>query len=432
MYPNLYYVFKDFFGIEWNFLKVFNTFGFFVALAFIGAAAVLTAELKRKQAKGLFVFTEQTIIVGGPASIAELATNFILGFILGFKLIGVLTVPGALNDPQSFILSSRGNLPLGILFGIIFTGLKWWEKHKGKLTTSEKRIIRIWPQDRVGDMVIFAAVFGFVGAKVFNSLENWNDFIANPIESLISFSGLTFYGGLICAALALYFYSKKYKIPFVHLCDANAPGLMLAYAIGRIGCQVSGDGDWGILNSALISNTQAKLIPATTDQFNAALQANKGFYAQQFATFDSVQSLHVKPFWGLPDWFFGYNFPHNVINEGVGLTGCDGNYCHYLPISVFPTSFYETVVCLILFGSLWFLRKKINVAGRLFAVYLILNGMERFIIEKIRVNTKYDILFHPTQAEIISSLLILAGILLYWYAPKLKARSVVAVSSEKK
>lgn len=423
MYPNLYYVFKDFFGVDWNWLKVFNSFGFFVALAFIGAAATLTAELKRKQAKGLFVYTEQSITIGGAASISELVTNFILGFILGFKIIGVLTIPDALNDPQAFILSSRGNLPLGIVFGIILTGLKWWEKHKGKLAKAEKRIIRIWPQDRVGDMVIFAAVFGFAGAKIFNSLENWNDFLANPIESLISFSGLTFYGGLICAALALYYYSKKHKIPFIHLCDANAPGLMLAYAIGRIGCQVSGDGDWGILNSALISNSQAKLIPATTQQFNAVLQANKGFYSQQFATFDTVQSLHVKPFWGLPDWFFGYNYPHNVINEGIGLAGCDGNYCHYLPISVFPTSFYETIVCLILFGLIWFLRKKINLAGRLFAIYLILNGIERFIIEKIRVNTKYDILFHPTQAEIISSLLIISGIVLYYYAPKWKSIS---------
>ncbi len=420
MYPNLYYAFKDFFGVDWNWLKVFNSFGFFVALAFIGAAAVLTAELRRKQAKGLFTFTEQTIVVGGRASVSDLLINFIMGFILGFKIIGVLTIPDALNDPQSFILSSRGNFPIGLLFGFIFAGLKWWEKHKEKLQKPEKRIIRIWPHDRVGDVVIFAAVFGFAGAKIFNSLENWNDFIANPVESLISFSGLTFYGGLICAALAIYYYAKKHKIPFVHLCDANAPGLMLAYAIGRIGCQVSGDGDWGILNSALISTPQGRLVAATPEQFNTVLQANKGFYSQQFATFDNIQYLHVKPFWGLPDWFFGYNFPHNVVNEGLPIAGCDGNYCHYLPISVFPTSFYETIVCLILFGILWFLRKKVNVAGRIFAIYLILNGLERFFIEKIRVNTKYDILFHPTQAEIISTMLILAGILLYWYAPKWK------------
>jgi prolipoprotein diacylglyceryltransferase len=206
---------------------------------------------------------------------------------------------------------------------------------------------------------------------------------------------------------------------------------MLAYAIGRIGCQVSGDGDWGILNSALISNSQAQLMPAAPEQFNSVLQANRGFYAQQFATFENIQYLHIKPFWGLPDWFFGYNFPHNVINEGLSITGCDGNYCHYLPISVFPTSFYETIVCLILFGLLWFLRKKINIAGRVFAIYLIVNGIERFIIEKIRVNTKYDILFHPTQAEIISSLLIIVGLTLYWYAPKLKTVSFEDNHTEK-
>jgi len=48
MYPNLYYVFKDIFGVEWNFLRVANTFGVFVAIAFIVAAIVLVAELKRK------------------------------------------------------------------------------------------------------------------------------------------------------------------------------------------------------------------------------------------------------------------------------------------------------------------------------------------------------------------------------------------------
>jgi phosphatidylglycerol:prolipoprotein diacylglycerol transferase len=48
MYPNLYYAFKDLFGVELSGLKLVNSFGFFVALAFITAAFVLTAELKRK------------------------------------------------------------------------------------------------------------------------------------------------------------------------------------------------------------------------------------------------------------------------------------------------------------------------------------------------------------------------------------------------
>lgn len=400
---------------------------FFVAISFILAAWILTLELRRKQSLGLLVYTEQTIVVGGTATVTDLIINFVLGFVMGFKIIGAFITPNALNDPQSYILSSQGNLLFGILLGLLFAGLKWWEKYKQKLAKPEQRTIRIWPQDRVGDIVVFAALFGFAGAKVFHNLENWDDFIKNPGEALISFSGLTFYGGLICAALALYFYSRKYHIPFVHLCDANAPGLMLAYAVGRIGCQVAGDGDWGILNSAFISDPQGKLLAASPELYSNILQNNAGFYAEQFAT-SSVHSLNVQPFWGLPNWLFGYNYPHNVVNEGLSLAGCQGNYCHYLPISVFPTPFYETIVCLILFAFIWSFRKRFKVPGRIFAVYLILNGLERFSIEKIRVNTKYNGLpFQPTQAELISLGLFIAGIILYWYAPKItKSKKIKA------
>jgi prolipoprotein diacylglyceryltransferase len=111
-----------------------------------------------------------------------------------------------------------------------------------------------------------------------------------------------------------------------------------------------------------------------------------------------------------------YNYPHNVINEGIGIMNCEGQYCNQLPVPVFPTPFYETVMCLILFGILWALRKRIRIPGMLFAIYLVLNGIERFLIEKIRVNTEYSIMgFHPTQAELISSVLILTGIALMYY-----------------
>jgi hypothetical protein len=50
---------------------------------------------------------------------------------------------------------------------------------------------------------------------------------------------------LICAALAIWWYAKKHKIGFWHLNDAAAPALMLGYAVGRIGCHISGDGDLG-------------------------------------------------------------------------------------------------------------------------------------------------------------------------------------------
>ena len=371
MYPNLYYAFKDIFGVELEGLKLVNSFGFFVALSFIFSAWILTLELKRKQNLGQFTFTEEKISVGAPASLGELLINFLLGFVFGFKILGAFVIDTALNDPQSFILSANGSWPLGILVGIVFSGLKWWEKNKQKLNKPEERTIRIWPHDRVGDIVLYAALFGFLGAKVFHNLENWNEFAKDPIGALISFSGLTFYGGLICAAIAIIYYARKRKISVIHLADAMAPTMMFAYAFGRIGCQISGDGDWGIPNT------------------------------------------HPKPFSWMPDWLWAYSYPHNVIGEGKPILNCEGPYCSELVPAVYPTPLYEIIVCFLLFAVLWIYRKKIKVAGQLSGLYLILNGLERFFIEKIRVNTKYEALpLQPTQAELISFVMILSGIVL--------------------
>jgi phosphatidylglycerol---prolipoprotein diacylglyceryl transferase len=338
MYPNLYYAFKDLFGIEINGLKLVNSFGFFVALSFILSAWILTLELRRKQALGLFVHTEEKIKIGEPASITELLTNGILGFIFGYKIIGAFTIKNALEDPQSFILSSEGNLLTGMLTALVFGILKWWEKKKVQLDKPEERIIRIWPQDRVGDIVIYAALFGFLGAKIFHNLENWNEFAADPIGSLIAFSGLTFYGGLICAGAAIIWYAKKNKISLIPMLDAFAPTMMFAYAFGRIGCQISGDGDWGIANPT------------------------------------------PNPYSWLPDFMWSYNYPHNVLGDGVPIPGCSGPYCNQLAVPVYPTPLYELFICFVLFGLLWFLRNKIKVPGQLFSIYLIMNGLEQYFI----------------------------------------------------
>ena len=421
MYPNLYYAFKDIFGVEWNWLRIFNSFGFFVALAFIAAALVLSNELKRKEREGLLQYKEETIMVGRPATMGELILNFILGFLLGYKIIGLFVVDSPLvKDPQSFIFSKEGSLPFGLLFGAGLAGLKWWDKKKQKLSKPEQRKIRIWPHDRVGDLVIFAAIFGFLGAKIFHNLENWDELVKNPIESLISFSGLTFYGGLICAGAAFIYYAKKHGIKVWHLADAVAPALMLAYAIGRIGCQVSGDGDWGILNSAYITAPDGKAIRATPQTFEQELAMHKNFYLHEhYDSLPAVQHRSVVAPSFLPDWMVAYAYPKNVIKEGELIPGCQEEHCYQLPIPVFPTPFYETVVCLILFLVIWFLRKRFRNPGQLFGFYLILNGLERFFIEKIRVNTQYHIFgFHPTQAELISALLVIAGVTIMLYLNK--------------
>ncbi len=376
MYPNLYYAFRDLFGVEIEGLRVVNTFGFFVAIAFIISALVLANELKRKSKQGLLQPTEMQIMVGEPATFGELALNFLLGFLLGYKILAMFLLKrSATEDPQAFIFSTLGSWPAGIFLGLLFAGLKWWDKNKFKLEKPEKRTVRIWPHDRVGEITILALIFGLLGAKLFDIFENWSGFLQDPKSYLFSPSGLTMYGGLICAALAIWIYARKYKIGFWHLNDSAAPALMIGYSIGRIGCQVAGDGDWGIRSD---------------------LAQKPGF---------------------LPDWFWSYRFPHNVNEAGIPIPGCtDLKYCNQLEFGVYPTPLYEVIACFILFLILWSLRKRLKTPGTIFALYLIFNGLERFLIEKIRVNNRMSFLgFNPTQAEVISSLLLLSGIGLWIY-----------------
>jgi prolipoprotein diacylglyceryltransferase len=416
MYPNLYFALKDLFGISLPFLRFVNSFGFFVALSFIAAAVTLTRELIRKEREGLLHYTEQLVWIGKPASPTELTGNFLLGFVLGFKLVGLFTADSALTaNVQDYLLSLQGSLPAGIVGGLLFAGLKFYEKNKQKLPQPQEKKVRIWPHDRVGDLTIYAFIFGFVGAKIFNSLETWDEFVKDPMGSLLSFSGLTFYGGLICAALAIWYYARKHGIGFWQLNDAAAPGLMLAYSIGRIGCQVSGDGDWGILNSAYITSSTGKVTPAGPADFTRTLHQYSRIYLDQFHSLDKVPHWSLKAPSFLPDWLFAYSYPHNVIGEGAHILDCNTQYCSQLPIPVFPTPLYETLTCFVLFLLLWSLRKRLRIPGMLFGIYLILNGIERFLVEHIRVNTTYTIFgFHPTQAELISAGLVIAGALIYF------------------
>jgi prolipoprotein diacylglyceryltransferase len=112
---------------------------------------------------------------------------------------------------------------------------------------------------------------------------------------------------------------------------------------------------------------------------------------------------------------WSYTYPHNVNGEGkIKIPGCEGKFCNELEVGVYPTPFYEIVACFILFLVIWSLRKKFTIPGTLFGFYLMLNGLERFFIEKIRVNARLNIFgLHPTQAEVISSLLFLTGLAIW-------------------
>jgi len=369
MYPSLYHFFYDVFGVELNFLKAINSFGFFVAVAFVIGIYLMSREMRRKETLGLFLPEKRKIIVGKPASATELALNGLLGFVFGYKLLYAFLHSEVFSDFPGFLFSKEGNIVGGIVFAAILAYWKYYEAKKQQLDKPVEKEIDFHAHEHTGTILILAVIWGIVGAKLFAFLENVNqpigEFLADP------FRGLTMYGGLICATIAITFYLKRKKLPVLHVYDAAAPALIMAYGVGRIGCQVSGDGDWGIENTA------------------------------------------PKPDWMsfLPDWMWSYTYPNNVNGDGDKIIeGCvyDPKYCHELDVPVFPTPFYETVMCLMIFAVLWYFRKKIMAPGALFALFLFFNGIERLLIEQIRVNKPYEGI-SLNQAEIISICLIVIG-----------------------
>ena len=380
MFPTVSHFINYLFGI--NVPLPFNTFGVFVALAFVAAYWAFTKELKRKEALGLIHPTKRVLTVGEPATTMELVSNAFFGFIIGYKLIyALLNYRLFVDDAQTVLLSTKGNLFGGIALGAFFAYWDYKEKEKAKLPKPQKVQVTVHPHELMSNMVVWAAVWGFLGAKIFDNLEHWDSFIKDPIAGLLSFSGLTFYGGLICGGAAVLYIAHKNGIKILHMLDVGGPGMMLAYSVGRIGCHLAGDGDWGIPN------------------------------------------LNPKPFNWLPDWLWAYTYPNNVALEGDPIQGCIGKYCNELAQPVYPTPIYEVILAFLLFIVLWKIRHRIKLPGMMFGIYLMLNGLERFFIELIRVNSKYTVAgISFTQAELISSILFVAGLLLVIFSIKNKEK----------
>src|SRR5712692_947899 len=230
---------------------------------------------------------------------------------------------------------------LALLVSMWVTGLELRRLHEaGQIGLARRRIKRkdgqhvevsVPPQAIVGEFGMFVLIVGIIGARIFHLLEYPHEFMADPWGMIFSRGGFTIFGGLIFGTIAGAIYVKRRGLSIRVFCDAVAPAMMLGYAIGRIGCQLSGDGDWGI--------------PA---------------------------NLALKPGW-LPAWLWAQTYDNNII--GVTIA----------PPGVYPTPIYETLMGLVFFGILWGLRKHPFQAGRLFALYLLLCGVERFSIELIRV-----------------------------------------------
>ncbi len=383
MYPTLSDAIRDLLGL--NIPLPFPTFGFFVAMGFLVGAYFWTLELKRKEKLGWLKSMTTKVKIGEKASASDLIGNGAIGFFIGFKLVeAFFNYSSLVENPQEFIFSLRGNLLGGLVGSIAFAYSKYREKEKQKLAQPKLIEQIVHPYELVGNMTMIAAIAGILGSKIFHNLENIAEFSADPIGSLLSFSGLSIYGGLIVGGGSVLYYAAKKGLTWIHVADACAPGLMLSYGVGRIGCQLSGDGDWGMPNDA------------------------------------------PKPEWMsfLPDWMWAFDYPNNVLGvdlktdfQNMGLESITGN--------AWPTPFYETVMATIVFGILWSLRKKIQIPGIIFSLYLSFNGIERFFIEKIRINPDYHFLgIQATQAEIIAVALFLSGIVGVFYFSKNKEKFI--------
>jgi phosphatidylglycerol:prolipoprotein diacylglycerol transferase len=192
------------------------------------------------------------------------------------------------------------------------------------------------PEEWAYEMVLVGVAGGLIGAKLYYVIQHGAEF---SFSGLVSGSGLVWYGGLIGGIVFMLVWAEWRGFRNLHLADIAGICIPLGYAIGRIGCQVSGDGDYGITSG----------LP-----------------------------------WAMP-------FP-----EGTVPTTED----------VHPAPLYETFAMGIVALGLWHLRDRVR-PGVIFALYLVLAGTERFLIEFIRRNT--DAVAGLTAAQLLSLVMVIVG-----------------------
>jgi len=256
------------------------------------------------------------------------------------------------------ILFKIGSVPVysfGLLMGLGFIA--------GSMVLSKDLTRRGYDQNLGSTITLLAIIFGLIGSKALFLLENLDDFLNHP-SMAISPGGLTWYGGFILATIVIWQYTKKKKIPFLRIADATSPALLLGYGIARLGCHLSGDGDYGFPTS----------LPW------ASVYAN-GTYPPSLAFRD---------------------FPEIVQKYGVNGIVPD-------TIPVHPTPVYEFLAGVVLFVILWNLRKKLTLDGQIFSLYLIMTGTARFLVEFLRINPR--IFLGLSEAQLISIGIIIIGII---------------------
>jgi phosphatidylglycerol---prolipoprotein diacylglyceryl transferase len=206
-----------------------------------------------------------------------------------------------------------------------------------------------------------AGLAGLVGARLYHVLESPRELVADP-SLLISRFGFAWFGGFLGGFVALLYLARRFGIPTLEFMDICSPAAAVGYAIGRIGCLLSGDGDYGRPTS-----------------------------------------------W---QWPWGMALPNGVVptTDTCVLWGWPRD-CR-----VYPTPIYEFFIWLVIAAILWLLGKKALTGarprGEIFCGYLILTGIARFLIEFIRINPRS--FFGMSNAQTVSLITIVIGFVLGW------------------
>ena len=211
-------------------------------------------------------------------------------------------------------------------------------------------------------ITILAVVFGIAGAKMLFLIEEWHVFIRNPIGEAFSPGGLTWYGGFVLGMTAVTVYVRRKKVPFLKIWDGLAMGLILAYGVSRLGCHLSGDGDYGFPTS----------LPWGTDYSHGTLPPSRAF-----AIFPEIAS----------------KYPGGIVP--------DTTPCH-------PTPIYELLLGVAGFVVLWNLRKRPWPDGKMFMVYLMMSTVFRFAVEFLRLNPR--LLWGLSEAQLVAIPLFFVGL----------------------
>jgi phosphatidylglycerol---prolipoprotein diacylglyceryl transferase len=263
------------------------------------------------------------------------------------------------------ILFRVGNLPItsfGLMMLLSFLAGAWAIARMLKRYSLEPAVI--W------DMLAGIAIGGILGAKLYHLALHWQDVLASPRDLILSRAGLVWYGGLFGGVLAYYLQIRARKLPVAVMFDATAPALMLAIAVGRVGCFLVGD-DYGVYTAGPLGVPFPQGTPPSTAEY--------------------LRSV-------------GNTIPATIADSTV--------------VPVHATQLYETVIALVLFAVLWQLGKRRLKPGVLFAGFMGLYAVERFFIEFLRA--KDDRFLMGLSTSQMMSVFLLIGALALWQRQRRK------------